>query len=54
MLYLFLGEQSIDDLNADVQTEDFLCALKSLVPSVSPDQFQQYKSLRSKISKEWL
>ncbi|KAG8191952.1 hypothetical protein JTE90_007747 [Oedothorax gibbosus] len=45
------GEVSIEELNADVQTEDFLSALKSLVPSVSPEQFLQYKSLKSKIEK---
>ncbi|CAL1290211.1 unnamed protein product [Larinioides sclopetarius] len=46
------GEKTIEELNSDVRTEDFLSAMKTLVPSVSPDQFEQYKSIKSKIEKE--
>lgn len=46
------GEKSMEELNDEVQTEDFLYAMKTLVPSVSPKQFEQYKALKSKIEKE--
>ncbi|GBN18551.1 hypothetical protein AVEN_162312-1 [Araneus ventricosus] len=46
------GEKTIEELNSDVRTEDFLSAMKTLVPSVSPEQFEQYKSIKSKIEKE--
>ncbi|PRD32748.1 UNVERIFIED_CONTAM: Peroxisome assembly factor 2 [Trichonephila clavipes] len=46
------GEKTMDELNNEVQTEDFLCAMKTLVPSVSPEIFEQYKALKLKIEKE--
>ncbi|GFT22524.1 peroxisome assembly factor 2, partial [Nephila pilipes] len=46
------GEKTMEELNDEIQTEDFLYAMKTLVPSVSPEQFEQYKALKSKIEKE--
>ncbi|GIX85868.1 peroxisome assembly factor 2 [Caerostris extrusa] len=43
------GEKTMEELSNNVETEDFLNAMKTLVPSVSPAQFEQYKYIKSKI-----
>lgn len=46
------GDQKTDCFNSEVTTEDFLSAMKTLVPSVSPEQYKQYQEIKTRIDRE--
>lgn len=53
ILFPLQGDKTVDDFNCEVTTEDFLSAVETLVPSVSPEQYKQYQAIRARIERQW-
>ncbi|XP_035206685.1 peroxisome assembly factor 2-like isoform X2 [Stegodyphus dumicola] len=43
------GETTIEELSSAIRTEDFLSALENLVPSVTPEQYEEYLQIKSRM-----
>ncbi len=50
--FFCLEEKTIQEISCEVTTEDFLKAMETLIPSVTPEQYKQYQAIKAKIEKQ--